>query len=222
MLIQNSPIIKIATMTADEVRKNIKGRAADGGPSLPWVGIMAGLAGPGNHVETGTLFGASAITAALCKKRLSMPGSVYCIDPYLPRQNINPLTEIAKEFPEGSPDILRENAEKFGLVWGKDIIHVHKVSDPWPLDGQLFNTGFIDGDHVGETPYNDFLAMEKAGCALIGFDNYEEGYPDVREAVHRVIRERSDKWTIHFKDTIFLSFRRIQPPRGSGIPIAVL
>ena len=219
MLLRNSGLIKVATDVANEVRLNIDGRAADGGPSLPWVGMIAAMAGPGNHCDIGTLFGASAITAALCKRRLSIPGNVYCIDPYLPRDNIQAQTPLAEEFKEGNPEILRRNVEKFGLIWDKDVILVQAKSDPWPLKDHLFSSGFIDGNHEGDAPYRDCKNLENSGCALIGFDNYEEGYPDVAKAVHKVLNEPDSKWMMFFKDTIFLALRRHLPPRHAGTPL---
>ena len=59
------------------------GRAADGGISLPFLISMAQMAGPGDHVDIGTLYGASAIGVALMKKELEIDGKVYCIARYL-------------------------------------------------------------------------------------------------------------------------------------------
>ena len=53
--------IEIAT----EVVANIEGRAADNGISLPFIAAMVEAGPDGNHVDIGSLFGASAIAAAL-------------------------------------------------------------------------------------------------------------------------------------------------------------
>lgn len=60
---------------------------------------------PGDHVEIGTLHGASAIAVALAKKMAGVPGEVYCIDPLDGRPDnprVNPLHVNANP----SPDIV--------------------------------------------------------------------------------------------------------------------
>ena len=58
-------IFEKAFQIATTVVNNIEGRAADGGASLPYLISMAIAAGPGDHCEIGTLFGASALSVAL-------------------------------------------------------------------------------------------------------------------------------------------------------------
>ena len=55
----------------NEIRSdNFEGRVADGGISLMFLLSMVANAGDGDHVEVGTLFGASAIAVGVIKERL--------------------------------------------------------------------------------------------------------------------------------------------------------
>ena len=137
------------------------GRAADGGISLPFLGSMVYLAGDGDHVDIGTLFGASAIMAARIKKQFELKGTVYCIDPYdseSRKMQTAPQPGMAGNL-SGTPEELWKNVEEFDL---KDRIKlIRSVSHPWPeeLKDHTFASAYIDGDHKGDAPWNDFLMM---------------------------------------------------------------
>jgi predicted O-methyltransferase YrrM len=195
------------------VIKNLNGRSADGGISLPWLGSMVATAGPGDHLDIGSLFGASAIVAALTKKELGHEGKVICLDPYEPRDE-----HIGGNMPpeklNGSPEELMANAEAFDV----EIELVQAKSQPWPeeLEDATFSSAFIDGDHMGETPYLDFMECAKRTSGFIGIDNFEEEYDDVAKAVYKVMQER--EWFLHYKNHIFAAFRRTLPRRSEGTP----
>jgi len=78
-----SETVGISHEIASVLEKN-GGRAADSGLSLPFLGSMVYLAGDGDHVDIGSLYGASAIMAAKIKERFNLKGIVYAIDPYDP------------------------------------------------------------------------------------------------------------------------------------------
>lgn len=202
-----------------EVVKNLNGRTADGGISLPWLGSMVATAGPGNHLDIGSLFGASAITAALVKKKLGHEGKIYCLDPYLPREDIawGGGKPIPPEVRDGSPEQLMANAEKFGV----ELELVQAKSQPWPkeLDQVVFSSVFIDGDHRGDTPWLDFLESSKRCNGFIGIDNVEEEYKDVVSAVEKAMA--LDDWFLHYKNHIFVAMRRTLPRRSEGTPLHV-
>ena len=112
------------------------GRAADQGLSLPFLLSMVAAAGDGDHIDIGTLYGASAIGAALIKKELGLEGQVYCIDPYdAEKRDLqvmgspdNPISATAEE--------LMANAEFFGV----ELKLIQQNSHPWPeeLEDNVF------------------------------------------------------------------------------------
>ena len=180
------------------------GRAADSGWSLPWLACMVAQAGDGDHVDIGTLFGASAITAALVKKRLGKAGTVYCVDPFEERKMVLWRTEIPPEERAGTPEHLMENAAKMGV----ELKLVQKRSYPWPeeLNASAFSSAYIDGDHRKDAPFRDFRSLAIRVTKYIGFDNYEEGFPDVMNAFHRSLH--TGDWSCFFKNGGFAALRR--------------
>jgi hypothetical protein len=201
----------------------ITGRAADGGISLAWVAQMALNAGAGDHCEIGTLFGASAMVVALAKKLAGVPGAVYCIDPFpKERKGVN-TSSFPDELKASSPQVFEENIQKLNAVIAEqmkaDPVEIHlvrKPSQPWPLEleNKRFVSAYIDGDHAGEVPWLDFKELAKRTDHYIGFDNFEEGYPDVEAAVMKALTEGKD-WRILFKNSLFIALRKAQPPRNT-------
>ena len=97
---------------------NIEGRAADHGLSLPFLIGMIEAAPDGDHVDIGSLFGASAIAVALRKKELGHEGKVYCIDPYDSEERavqVVPGPGLDPNLVSGNPEALMENAKKFDV-----------------------------------------------------------------------------------------------------------
>jgi len=212
----------IAISSALNVIKNLEGRSADNGISLPWVASMAAVAGDGNHVEIGSLNGASAITVALVKKELGYKGKVYCIDPYEPRDEKigGSQGQIPSDVLNGSPEVLQKNAEAFEV----ELTLIQKKSQPWPkeLDKVSFVTAFIDGEHINDTPWLDFQECAKRTSGYIAVDNYEEGYPDVIEAVNKILTEMGREWSVYYKNNLSIIFRRALPGREGGTPLHVI
>lgn len=116
-------------------------------------------AGPGDYVEIGTAFGASAILAALTKRVYQIPGEVYCIDSF------------GRQFhPEGTTSKkVMENAEIFGVA---DMIHLTVArSHPWPLEERPYVFGLVDGSHRGLTPAKDFINLSRRVTGYIAIDD---------------------------------------------------
>src|SRR3990167_7392908 len=208
-----SETVKFTHEINDVLVKN-GGRAADGGMSLPFLGSMVYLAGDGDHVDIGTLYGASAIMAALIKKRFKLKGTVYAIDPY------DPVTRETQAAPQpgiqgnlsATPEEFWKNVEEFGL---KDRIKlVQKNSNPWPeeLRDAVFASAYIDGNHTGDFPFNDFLNLRGRVSNYIGCDNYEEDYPDVVDAMWKAMN--TEDWFLYYKNITFIALRRILPSRA--------
>lgn len=203
------------------------GRAADNGVSLPWVANMAVSAGAGDHVEIGTLYGASAMTVATAKAMAGLSGTVYCIDPWDDRKT----TEVCAMSPKIENDLsakfedVQENVSRLNAMLEKNGIPrvsielIKAKSQPWPhkLDDKRFVSAFIDGLHYGDVPKLDFGECAKRTTHYIGFDNYEESYPEIEMAVNDAIATKNGKapdWSLYFKNFVFVALRRWQPPRG--------
>ena len=207
-------ILTEAIEVATEVTKALAergGRAADNGVSLPFLGSMAALAGDGDHVDIGALYGASAITVALVKKRLGLKGDIYCIDPYDAETRNKNVRGTGLSSPvSATPEELLKNAEFFGV----ELKLIQKPSHPWPeeLKDNVFATAYIDGDHGGEAPTNDFLNLRGRVTDYIGTDNFESEYPDVVRMV--LFASGTDDWCLFYKNFIFAALRRILPSRS--------
>jgi len=203
---------KAAAMTVNAfANKELEGYPADHGISLPWVCQMAINAGPGDHLEIGTSWGASAIAVALAKKAAGLPGKVYCIDPYKKeRDNVGAMEPGLKLATLAG---VKRNFEAAEV----DVTVVRALSHPFPrkLKDKKFVSSYIDGDHLRDMPYKDLLTCAKRTQHYIGIDNYEEGYPDVLDAVHKFVTLQ--EWNLFFKNFLFVAFRAEQHPRGSLI-----
>lgn len=194
---------------AETIVKDIGGRAADAGRSLPALGKIVQMAGPGDHIEIGTLFGASAIMAALVKEEFGHAGKVYCVDPFLPRQagmKYQESDERIKNNKEATLEIVLENFEKFKV--SDRMVVVPQPSYPWPEDlkDHEFVSGFIDGDHSNGMPWLDFLSLRGRVKNFLAFDNFEEAYGEVVIAGVRAMTV--GEWFLHYKEGVFLSLRR--------------
>lgn len=191
-----------------------KGRAADAGVSLPFLGSMVWLANGGNHVDIGTLYGASALTAAAVLQHRNLEGTVYCVDPYdaeTRAKQVRPTEGMVGNL-SGTPEELFKNAKDLGL---EDRIKlVRKPSHPWPeeLNDVFFATAYIDGNHLREAPWNDFQNLRGRVSHYIGADNYEEEYPDVVDAMWKAMN--TDDWFLWYKNVTFVALRHILIPRS--------
>lgn len=206
-------ISKQAIEIAQNVAKNIKGRAADYGLSLPFLAAMVEAAPDGDHVDIGSLFGASALVVALMKKELGHKGKVYCIDPYDAEERATQVVagkDLDPNLVSASPEELLANAEKFGV----ELVLIRKKSNPWPeeLENHAFATAYIDGDHLGDAPWKDFENLRGRVTNYIGCDNYEEEYADVVSALYKAMD--TDDWFLYYKNITFVAIRRILPARS--------
>lgn len=195
--------------------KKFEGRIADTGINLVFLTSMVANAGDGDHIEIGTLFGASAIAAAMIKKKLGLKGEVYGIDPYddkVRKESIAMLNDEPNELLVGNLKAVHKNAKLFDVK----VNIIKKYADPWPkeLKDNIFVSAYIDGDHMNDMPYTDFKNLSERVSDYIGFDNYEEGYPDVVGGANKAISESED-WVLFYKNGSFLALRRRLPSRGA-------
>ena len=186
------------------------GRAADNGLSLPFLLSVIAAAGDGDHVDIGSLYGASAIGAALIKKELGFEGQVYCIDPYDAEERDKVVMSKSAEPVSATAEELMSNAEFFGV----ELKLTKQNSHPWPeeLEDNVFASAYIDGSHIGNDPKNDFLNLRGRTTGYIGTDNYEEEYPDVVSSM--IFAMDTEDWFLYYKNLVFIAIRRIIPSRS--------
>src|SRR3990167_3549759 len=105
-----------------DVAKTLGGRPKIFDPaSLFIVGTLAQI--PGDYVEIGTWFGASALVTALVKKRSKVYGSVTCVDPF---GGLDPRFYQAYRYAIPSKEAVLESAKKLGV----ELEVISKPSNP--------------------------------------------------------------------------------------------
>lgn len=136
---------------------------------------------PGDYIEIGTLYGGTAILAAM-----ACTGDVYAIDPMDGYYQTGRRDSAAQMIP--SIQIFERNLTTFGV---NVTLFPHK-HPPWPgaLANHYFGVGFIDGDHTYEGARADYLALRNR-CDCIIFDNTEK--PEVLKAATEA---EEDGWNV--------------------------
>jgi hypothetical protein len=165
---------------------------------------------PGDHVEIGTLWGGSAIVAALAKQTADRGEIVYTIDPMNTgywqvgdpsHSNIIPTKER-----------VLANFQFFGVA--NQIRLIQYKSFPWPLSTELtFGTVFIDGDHQAEAVIQDFNSVRLL-TSIILFHDYDPLHPIHKNilvpTVDKIIDQHKDDWEIvEIVETILVFRKRI-------------
>jgi len=160
------------------IHESMKGRYA--GEPHDW-GLMAQMlvwAGGGPHLEIGTLFGGSAILAALTKKTYGLAGGVTCVDP-LDSYYGNPIDVQSDTYV--TVDTVKENADLFGVL--DHLEFVTELSMPWPLGERRFTSAFIDGGHDYDTVMHDWFHCSRVVSKVIQFDNYDARHCQIAQVV---------------------------------------
>ena len=175
--------VQIVDSVIDRTLRALIGWPGANGRSLRAVGgLVAEICGDGDHVEIGSLFGASALVAYRTKVELKRNGNIYCIDPmifdeheYCVRIDGN---DSRKLLLENQHQIFCDNTRTCD-----GIKLIRKRSNPWPLPGdQRFATAFIDGWHYGDGPLNDAKTLVEIVDNAILLDDAIPNYPDVYRA----------------------------------------
>lgn len=134
----------------------------------------------GDHLEIGTLHGGSAIVVALLKRAYGYSGRVVCLDPfdgYYPKTKHYRSRDVLTNVPV-SVETLRENMKRFDV----ELEIVQAYSIPFPISGRTFATAYIDGNHWGDAPLQDFQNVSQVTEKFIIFDNCGDRWPDVTAA----------------------------------------
>ncbi len=193
----------------EEIQKGIRGRIAHEQHNCNYLAWTIAQAGDGNHLEIGTLFGGSAILAALLKQRFGFIGNVYCIDP-LDGYYLGTTYSYAVDPVCGLPineETVMNNARYFGVE--DRIIVIPKSSHPWPEEvaNQNFSSAFIDGNHWNEYPKRDWLMAHPRTDKFVVFDNWDDNHPAVQEACK--LASSTAGWVEEFAGEITYIVRRV-------------
>lgn len=183
-----------------EISRLIEGRACGNAHKAGILAQVVADSGDGDHLEIGTLFGASAILAAVVKEKYNIEGRIICIDPLTGYYGL-PKDPESQTVP--SAKLVMSNADVFGV---RDRIElITELSEPWPLPSCLFASAYIDGDHKNGQPWRDFLAIQGMVDRYIVFDDLDT--QDVAQAVYRV--NNNGQWIISYACEGFAVLRRL-------------
>lgn len=167
-----------------EIHERIEGRYTGEPHDWGLLSQMVVWADGGDHLEIGTLFGGSAILAALTKIEFGLSGKVTCVDP-LDGYYGNPVDEQSKT--NVTIDAVKRNFDVFGI--NEHIELVTELSQPWPLDKRRFMSAFIDGAHDYESVMSDWENCSKCVTKIIQFDNYDSIQMQIADVVMRAISD---------------------------------
>ncbi len=166
-------------------------------------------AGGGNHLEIGTLFGGSAIAVALAKKKYNQPGMVVCVDPlngyYQDKFPDHSMMDKVTNVPV-TPTTLFHNITKFGV--GDRVLVLRSKSEAIAnLVDMGFTTAYIDGDHWGDGPLNDWNLVKDITSRYVIFDNLDEFHIDVMYACG--CADDDPKWDCVYQEGISFVVERV-------------
>lgn len=144
----------------------------------------------GDHLEFGTLFGATAIAVAATKKEFGISGDVYTIDNGQYQAKLKRRQNI--QFPD---DLLAANAELLGVA---NRIHAIQA-DTWPLPpivrDMQFASAFIDAGHDYEDCYLDWVSASELADIVL-FHDYDSSHVGVVETIREAMKN-PDWWLVH-------------------------
>lgn len=171
---------------AVQIGERITGRIAGYAPDHGVLAQVVQNAGDGDHLEIGTLFGGSAILAALVKEHYGLNGKIVCVDPmsgYYGKPD--PITgKMATQ------DVFYENISRFDLSSRIELI-VSMSSQAGLSDRREFKSAFVDGAHDHDNVLADWNRVKQHTTRYVLFDNYDRAFEGVREVV-RIANEERD------------------------------
>lgn len=120
----------------------------------------------GDYLEIGTLFGGSAIIAALFAN-----GHVYCIDPFGYREGQSRAPAIPTK------ELVLQNAHEWGADEKMTIFVQKHPPLPPELEGHRFDVALIDGLHTEEGMRADWMNLKDRVDRYILFHDVQVGSP---------------------------------------------
>lgn len=133
---------------------------------------------PGDHVEVGCLWGATAIIVAVAKKEAGYPGMVYTIDPMRGGwwDTMDPAVDLRP-----TAGLVMKNFNQYDVADRIRIIRT--LSYPWPLPGIHPVTALIDGDHSYQAALSDWNNLSPITEKYILMHDYAASHPGVVRAI---------------------------------------
>lgn len=138
---------------------------------------------PGDHIDLGTLWGGTAVLAALAKQNAGVKGKVYTVD-FMQGGYWN----------DGDPSVqgqrpteqaIHDNLAKFDLA--DKVVVIKAASDPWPVPASVHPTSvLIDCDHTYEGSLRDWQTVRKLQPVYVAFHDYN---PATHPGVSRLVDE---------------------------------
>lgn len=197
-----------------DVYNNIEGRLCELGGSNTHIAHCIIDAEGGDFLEFGSLFGGSAIIAALIMKEYNLPGHVYAVDPF--NGYYRDTKNDAGKAVGGELDCVthlpvtvktaRKNARAFGVADRITFIQAFSYPLPNELTGKTFSVSFIDGDHWNLGPTLDWLSVKDITTKFVILDN-NDGRVAIKAACE--IARTTKGWEEYVKKGITYIVRRI-------------
>lgn len=178
------------------------------GRSAMW-GIEADLLSeicrtPGDHVEVGTLWGASAIIAAQAKPP---PGRIFSID--IMRGGYWAGGDPGCDLQSPTARDVLENFAHAGVA--ERITLICARSHPWPLSlSVLPSTALIDAGHNAGDVRRDWQSVAPITSKFIALHDYGEQHPDVGKVIEAEILT-DPNWRKYRQEHTLLVMQRVRP-----------
>ena len=198
------------------VKRQMIGRMCDAHDNILNLLKIIELAGDGNYLEIGVLHGGSLCAVGLLKQKLNQAGMCIGIDPldgyysdYIdaahPTQigcEVDPRTRVPVTI-----ETVQENIKRFDLLNRCQIIQAKSYPFPDEARAHKYAVCYIDGDHWGEEPYQDFLSVKDLVTGFIVFDNHTPRNDGVMKACK--LAEQDPDWKKFLEvEGIFILERR--------------
>ena len=146
------------------------------------------------HLEIGVLHGASLIMAALVKKNIGHTSKAIGLDSLKGFYKIDEIDRFSGD--EVSAENVIKNIEYFGVENNINLVRMN--SFPWPkiLEDEVFSTVYIDGDHWGNMPLNDWNSVKNrvVRYGIVFIDDNTKDTPSVLIAIKEASKE--DGWNV--------------------------
>jgi hypothetical protein len=147
---------------------------------------MVYRAGHADHLELGTFYGTTAILVAMVKKQFDFDGEVFCIDNFSYRPSFAP---------RASPDLVLENASKFGVEKRITILEGNTYPLPPDIVEKYWGSSYIDAAHDFASCQRDWLSVKDISNA-VAFHDYDIRHMGVVSALRNAMQEPG-WWLVH-------------------------
>ncbi len=177
------------------VKHNMIGRMADEQMNVTYLLEVIKHAGDGNYLEIGVLHGGTLCAVGMLKQELGQKGQCIGVDPLdgyymdyidVPKRGreTDPVTGLPVDL-----ETVKENIKGFGLSRRCQVVKAKSNPLPEKVAKMEFAVTYIDGDHWGDAPYQDFMNVKDITTGFIVFDNCDDKHPDVLQACHQASQD---------------------------------